>query len=218
MGAHREFLRGTSRPALRAVALALSLFLAASPVAAQQATPLLVPPPPPAAAPPPARPAAEQPAQPPRAAPAPAPRQRQAPARSQEAPRTAPLPPGVAPPPPPPAPRVVAAPRPMPHATLQALEKVAGRVHRMEAEVGRQARWAGLDVTVRECMLRASEDVPDSVAFVEVSERRPGSEGAVRIFSGWMFASSPAISALEHPVYDVWLVECRASPASTGPR
>jgi hypothetical protein len=92
----------------------------------------------------------------------------------------------------------------MPHATLQALEKVAGRVHRMEAEVGRQARWAGLDVTVRECMLRASEDVPDSVAFVEVS--------------GWMFASSPAISALEHPVYDVWLVECRASPASTGPR
>jgi hypothetical protein len=213
MGAHREPPRGPSRPALRALAPALSLVLAASPVVAQQATPLLVPPPPPAAAPSQARPPAEQP----RAAPAPV-RQRPAPARGQEAPRLAPLPPGAPPPPPPPAPRVVAAPRAMPHATLQALEKVAGRVHRMEAEVGRQARWAGLDVTVRECMLRASEDVPDSVAFVEVSERRPGSEGAVRIFSGWMFASSPAISALEHPVYDVWLVECRASPASTGPR
>ncbi|MFM8988813.1 MAG: DUF2155 domain-containing protein [Alphaproteobacteria bacterium] len=105
----------------------------------------------------------------------------------------------------------------MPHATLQALEKVAGRVHRMDAVVGQPARWAGLDVTVRACMLRASDDVPDSVAFVEVSERRPGSDVVVRIFSGWMFASSPAISALEHPVYDVWLVECRTSLAS-GPR
>lgn len=217
MGAHPEPRRAACRRPFRSLALASALLLAAGPVAAQQAAPLLVPPPPPAAAPSQARPSADQPSQAPRAAPAPA-RQRQAPARVEESPRSAPLPPGVAPPPPPPAPRVVAAPRPMPHATLQALEKVAGRVHRMEAEVGRQARWAGLDVTVRECMLRASEDVPDSVAFVEVAERRPGSEGAVRIFSGWMFASSPAISALEHPVYDVWLVECRTSPASAGPR
>lgn len=217
MGTHPELQRAASRPALRVLAPALSILLAAGPAIAQQATPLLVPPPPPAASPSQARPSADSPPQPPRAAPAPS-RQRQAPARGEESTRSAPLPPGVAPPPPPPAPRVVAAPRPMPHATLQALEKVAGRVHRMEAEVGRQARWAGLDVTVRECMLRASEDVPDSVAFVEVAERRPGSEGAVRIFSGWMFASSPAISALEHPVYDVWLVACRTSPASAGPR
>jgi hypothetical protein len=100
----------------------------------------------------------------------------------------------------------------MPHATLQALEKVAGRVQRIDATVGQQASWARMDIVVRECLRRPSNDVPDSVAFVEVSERRPGADAPVQVFSGWMFASSPAISALEHPVYDVWLVDCRTSP------
>jgi len=215
MGAHRETPRGTCRPALRVPAFLLALVLSAGEASAQQAAPILVPPPPPTSLAP-ARPSAEQPAPQPRAAPPQ--RQRQAPARVEEPQRPAPAPPGALPPPPPPAPRAVTAPRPVPHATLQALEKVAGRVHRMGSEVGRQVRWAGLEVTVRECLLRASGDVPDSVAFVEVAERRAGSDVVVRIFSGWMFASSPAVSSLEHPVYDVWLVECSASPGSSGPR
>jgi len=215
MGAHRETPRGTCRPALRVPAFLLALVLSAGEASAQQAAPILVPPPPPTS-PALARPSAEQPAPQPRAAPPQ--RQRQAPARVEEPQRPVPAPPGALPPPPPPAPRVVAAPRPVPHATLQALEKVAGRVHRMESEVGRQVRWAGLEVTVRECLRRASDDVPDSVAFVEVAERRAGSDVVVRIFSGWMFASSPAVSSLEHPVYDVWLVECSDSPGSSGPR
>lgn len=212
---HPEPPCAASRFVRAAPGLALAAALAAWPALAQQAAPLLVPPPPPAA------PSAQQPsqpqAQPQRASPAPAARQRPAaaaPARVEEAPLSVPLPPGMAPAPPPPAPRVVSTPRPMAGATLQALEKIAGRVQRIEADVGQQARWAGIDVTVRECLRRPSEDTPDSVAFVEVVERRPGAEHPVRVFSGWMFASSPAISALEHPVYDVWLIECRTSPAS----
>ncbi|TMJ60254.1 MAG: DUF2155 domain-containing protein [Alphaproteobacteria bacterium] len=65
----------------------------------------------------------------------------------------------------------------------------------------------------RDCEKSPPEDTPESAAFVEIDETRTG-EVRTRVFSGWMFASSPALSALEHPVYDVILLDCRAASGS----
>ena len=102
-----------------------------------------------------------------------------------------------------------------PTAIIQGLDKVAARVSRFEAPVGRAVRFGKLLVLVRDCQRSAPEDRPENAAFLEVSEEQPG-EARKLLFAGWMFSSSPALSALEHPVYDVTLLECKAAapPAS----
>lgn len=95
-----------------------------------------------------------------------------------------------------------------PVAILQALDKVTGRVRTLEIAVGDSAEFRELQITVRACNRRPPEEPPESTAFLEVRLRRPNEEPRL-IFSGWMYASSPAVSALEHPVYDVWITECR---------
>ncbi|MGH7062055.1 MAG: DUF2155 domain-containing protein [Stellaceae bacterium] len=67
---------------------------------------------------------------------------------------------------------------------------------------------------VRDCEKNPPEDRPESAAFLEIDETRPG-EGPVRQFSGWMFASSPALSALENPVYDVIVLDCKGASGSS---
>jgi hypothetical protein len=103
-----------------------------------------------------------------------------------------------------------------PTAIIQGLDKVAARVSRFEAPVGRTVRFGKLLVLVRDCERSAPEDRPENAAFLEIYEERPG-EAAGRLFAGWMFSSSPALSALENPVYDVTLLECKgaAPPAPT---
>ena len=97
-----------------------------------------------------------------------------------------------------------------PHATavLQTLDKVTARVSTVEVEVGRTVRFGSLLIKVQSCDKRPPEETPESAAFLEVSEQREG-EAPLRIFTGWMFASSPALNALEHPVYDVWVLDCK---------
>jgi hypothetical protein len=97
-----------------------------------------------------------------------------------------------------------------PTAVIQGLDKVAARVSRFEAPVGRAAHFGKLLVLVRDCERSAPEDQPENAAFVELYEERPG-EPKERLFAGWMFSSSPALSGLEHPVYDVTLLECRGA-------
>lgn len=92
-------------------------------------------------------------------------------------------------------------------AVLQGLDKVTARVSTIEVPLGDTARFGGLEIIVRACDKRPPEETPESAAFLDVWEVRPG-EPAVSVFRGWMFASSPALSALEHPVYDVWLLDC----------
>ena len=103
---------------------------------------------------------------------------------------------------------------PEPLALMQGLDKISARVSQFEAPVGQSVRFGTLSVAVRDCQRSPPEERPENAAFVEVYETRPG-EARVRLFSGWMFSSSPALSALEHPVYDVNLLECR--PASGSP-
>lgn len=98
-------------------------------------------------------------------------------------------------------------------AILQGLDKVTARVSTLEAPLGDTVKFGALEIIVRKCDKRPPEETPESAAFLDVWEVRPG-EPAVSIYRGWMFASSPALSALEHPVYDVWVLDC-ANTAST---
>ncbi|WP_083759248.1 DUF2155 domain-containing protein [Rhodospirillum centenum] len=102
----------------------------------------------------------------------------------------------------------------MPVALLRGLDKITGRASSFEAKVGEVARFGQLLVHVRACRKAPPIEPPESAAFLEITELRPD-EGAVALFSGWMFASSPALSALEHPVYDVWVIDCRKAETST---
>ena len=93
-------------------------------------------------------------------------------------------------------------------AVLQGLDKVTARVLTIEARLGDTKKIGALEIIVRACDKRPPEETPESAAFLDVWEVRSG-ESASNIFRGWMFASSPALSALEHPVYDVWVLDCK---------
>ncbi|HJO71662.1 MAG: DUF2155 domain-containing protein [Rhodospirillales bacterium] len=92
-------------------------------------------------------------------------------------------------------------------ALLQGLDKVTARVSTIEAPVGRTVRFGTLQIIARTCDKRPPEETPESAAFLDIWEVRPG-EAAISVFRGWMFASSPALSAVHHPVYDVWVLDC----------
>ncbi len=100
-------------------------------------------------------------------------------------------------------------------AVLRGLDKVTARVREYELPVGQTMRMGGLSITVRACHTRPPEEPPESTAFLEIDENRAGNTQE-RVFSGWMFASSPALNPLEHPVYDVWLMTCRALSPEQG--
>ncbi len=95
-------------------------------------------------------------------------------------------------------------------AVLQALDKITGRVRTIEAPVPQVVRFGTLDIRVRVCRKRPPEEPPESAAFLEITELKQG-EAPKQLFSGWMFASSPAVSAIEDPVYDVWVIDCKNS-------
>ena len=101
-----------------------------------------------------------------------------------------------------------------PVALLQGLDKITARVSKFEAPVGAPVRFGTLSIRVRDCEKNTPEETPESAAFLEIDELRPG-EVNLRVFSGWMFASSPALSALEHPVYDVNVLDCTTESASS---
>lgn len=93
-------------------------------------------------------------------------------------------------------------------AVLQGLNKITARVSEIEAPIDEMVRFGTLEITVRTCYKAPPEEPPESAAFLEIVDEKPG-ELPVDLFSGWMFASSPALSALEHPVYDIWVLDCR---------
>lgn len=95
-------------------------------------------------------------------------------------------------------------------AMMQGLDKVTARVSTFPIEIDRPARFGTLEITLRACHKRPPEEPPESTAFLEIRELRLG-EQPRPLFSGWMFASSPALNPLQHPVYDVWVLECRPS-------
>lgn len=109
-------------------------------------------------------------------------------------------------PPPPPARRFDA----MPAALLQGLDKVTARTSTFEARVGQPVTFGQLTIIVKSCQKASPIDPPESAAFLDITESRADG-AAAPVFQGWMFASSPALSAMEHPVYDIWVKDCRKS-------
>ena len=99
-------------------------------------------------------------------------------------------------------------------AVLQGLDKVTARISTFPVSTTEEVRFGTLSIRVRACHKTPPTEPPESSAFLEVTDIRPGAE-PVLLFSGWMFASSPALSALEHPVYDVWVVDCMKASNSS---
>ena len=102
--------------------------------------------------------------------------------------------------------------QPMQYATLQWLDKVTARTHIFEIELNQSVHIGNLQVTLRHCDQAPPQETPESTAFLEVIEEKKPSLPRL-LFSGWMFASQPAVNAMEHPVYDIWLVNCHMEPA-----
>jgi hypothetical protein len=102
---------------------------------------------------------------------------------------------------------------PMQIAVLQALDKITARVSTIEAPINSTVQFGTLQITARHCDKRPPEETPESAAFLEIVEVKPDEEPTER-FTGWMFASSPALSALEHPVYDLWVIDCKNASTS----
>jgi hypothetical protein len=98
-------------------------------------------------------------------------------------------------------------------AVFSGLDKITGRIISFDAGIGETVQFGALRVTTRACYTRPPTEATNTDAFVEVDEVTLQGE-VKRVFSGWMFAASPGLHAVEHPIYDVWLTDC-ASPAPT---
>ena len=95
-----------------------------------------------------------------------------------------------------------------PTAVFSGLDKISGRITAFDAAIGETVQFGALQVTVRACYSRPPTETPLTDGFVEVDEVTLQGE-VRRIFTGWMFAASPGLHAVEHAIYDVWLVDCK---------
>ena len=98
-----------------------------------------------------------------------------------------------------------------PTAHFSGLDKITGRIINFPVEIGETVQFGALQLTTRACCSRPAEEAANTEAFVEVDEVTLQGE-VKRIFTGWMFASSPGLHAVEHPNYDLWLTDCRGGP------
>lgn len=104
-----------------------------------------------------------------------------------------------------------------PVATFAGLDKITGRITRFDVYINETVLFGALEVTPRACYDRPANDtLQRTSAFLEVDQLKlDGSRE--RIFTGWMFADSPALNAVDHAVYDVWLIECKTSTSVPAP-
>lgn len=95
---------------------------------------------------------------------------------------------------------------------LRTLDKVTATTKDYTVQVGDKLTYGSLTVNVRHCEKRPPEDIPETYAFLQIDDKKLDGKGksgeTERVFSGWMMASKPAISALDHGVYDVWVLDC----------
>mgnify|MGYP001600356040 CR=1 FL=1 len=99
-------------------------------------------------------------------------------------------------------------------AIIRTLDKVTARTATVEVSVGAAHRFGTLLVTVQACQQTPPEEQPEAAAFIEIVDSPPERRAEV-VFTGWMFASSPALSALQHPIYDVWVIGCKTAVSAS---
>jgi hypothetical protein len=97
-----------------------------------------------------------------------------------------------------------------PTAVFAGLDKISGRIISFDVALNETVQFGALQVTPRVCYSRPPTETPNTDSFVEVDEVTLKGE-IKRIFTGWMFAASPGLHAVEHPIYDVWLTECKGA-------
>lgn len=102
-------------------------------------------------------------------------------------------------------------------AVFSGIDKITGRIITFDVFIDETVQFGALQVTPRVCYSRPPSDAQKTTSFIEVDEITLERK-IRRIFTGWMFADSPGLNAVEHPVYDVWLVDCKmeSSAASSG--
>jgi hypothetical protein len=101
-------------------------------------------------------------------------------------------------------------------AMFSGLDKITGRIIAFDAGIGETVQFGALQVTPRACYTRPPTETPNTDAFLEVDEVTLQGE-VKRIFTGWMFAASPGLHAVEHPIYDVWLTDCKNPVVAVAP-
>ena len=95
---------------------------------------------------------------------------------------------------------------------FQGLDKITARIKTFEIKVGVSKTFGILDINLQKCVYSKPLDEPESIAFIKVldlSDKYSVAKDKLSIFEGWFFASSPALNAMEHPVYDVSLISCK---------
>jgi hypothetical protein len=107
-----------------------------------------------------------------------------------------------------------AAPLNNPVAVFSGLDKITGRIITFDVMVDETVQFGALQVTPRVCYTRPPTETPNTDAFLEVDEITLQGE-IKRLFTGWMFAASPGLHAVEHPIYDVWLADCKGPQTPT---
>ena len=102
--------------------------------------------------------------------------------------------------------------RSYPVVKLKSLDKITARAETFEARVGSTVKFGPLFIKVQSCRKSDPIDEPESASFLQIWEIDEKNE-AQWVFSGWMFASSPALSPMDHPIYDVWVLDCLSDQA-----
>ena len=95
-------------------------------------------------------------------------------------------------------------------AQFSVLDKITARIEKLELNLNDEEVLGSLTIILKSCQNRPPDYLPESAAYVEIYDKlNKNYEEGTLIFSGWMFSSSPAISALEHPIYDIFLISCK---------
>ncbi len=100
------------------------------------------------------------------------------------------------------------------YAQIQVLNKTTAKSSNLEVKVGNKIRFSSLDIAVRKCWQAPLDQRPESKILIDVAEinvdKDSGKEKENRIFYGWIFASSPSLSGVEHPIYDIVAISCKS--------
>jgi hypothetical protein len=103
-----------------------------------------------------------------------------------------------------------------PIGAFSGLDKITGRITNFDVYMGETVQFGALQITPRACYTRPPTETQRTSTFIEVDQ--VSLKGTIeRIFTGWMFADSPALNAIDHPVYDIWLVDCKTTSDTPPP-
>jgi len=137
-----------------------------------------------------------------------------APAPVQPAPAATPAPADATASEAPPAPPQPLADAPGTTLMLRGLDKITGKPTNIAAPIGKPVQFATLTITARYCYSTPASETPETSAFVQIDDHR-SDQSEKRVFSGWMYASSPGLNGMQHPLYDVWVIDCSNGAPNT---